>query len=172
MCNRIELTNSHIAVIDPTPTEHPILDKALFEILDTARPRKLKYWINTLIYKKYMAETGHYLVRKGVLVRKKKRLCLVISYGDHQEGLVTAKYDLKNHLRDIVLAGQPLELREKLLLADLYHSRLLKLVFRSGERKVARKRIKKLMLEDNECSSLSEAMNEIVEMACQEWKKA
>ena len=88
---RIGLTDNRVVVTDPLPTEHPLLNKALVDILDTNRSRKLKYWINTLIYKKYLEETGHYLVVKGILTRKKKQLKLVIPYREAGYGQGSAK---------------------------------------------------------------------------------
>ena len=101
-------------------------------------------------------------MEEGVLVRKKKRLHLVMPYGESPEGNVQSKFSLKNHLREIVLAGQPPELSEKVLLAFLYHADMLKLVFTHGERKAAQKRVKKMVKNDEEGSGLGEAVDEIL----------
>lgn len=162
---RIELTDHRVVVTDRTPTEHPVLDKALFDILDAAKPRKLRYWINTLTYKKLQEEIGHHLVEKGVLVRKKKRLHLVLPYGDGPEKNVSAKYGLKNRLREIILVGHQPELSEKVLLAFLYYSGMLKLAFTQGERKAAHKRVKKLVENEEVGSPLDEILDAVVAAA-------
>ena len=164
--NRVRLVEDRVIVTDPTPTEHSILDKALFDIVDAGRPRKIKYWINTLIYKKFLDEIGHYLVEIGVLVRKKKRLHLLIPNSNSQNGNVSAKDNLKNRLREIVLAGKQPELTERILLAFLYHGELLKLAFPHGESKAAHKKVKKLITNDEEGICLGEPMDEIVAVAC------
>jgi golgi phosphoprotein 3 len=164
--NRIELADHRVMVTDQTQTECPILDQALFDILDTSRPRKLKYWINTLVYKKIQAEVGHQLVEKGVLARKKKRLRQVIPVGENQEGNGTARHSLKKRLREIVFAGQAPDLSEKVLLAFLAHSELFKLVFKHGDRKAARQRVKNLIKNDEEGIRQDKTLDEIVDIAC------
>jgi hypothetical protein len=139
----------------------------LFGILDSARPRKVKYWINTLVYKKFLNETGHHLVEQGALVRKKKRLHLAMPSTEMANAGVSTKYGLKNRLRDIVLMGQPPDLPEKVLLAFLFYGKLLKLVFTHDERMAAHKRVKKLIEKDEKGSQLGETLDEIVAAACE-----
>jgi hypothetical protein len=165
--SRLELRDQRIVVVDQTPTEHPILDICLYEILETTKARKLKYWLNTLAYNKVTEEIGHHLVEQGVLVRKKKCLLLAIPHGENPDGGVTTKSILKKRLREIALAGQEPLLTEKVLLAFLYHGDLIKLVFKHGERKPARKRVKKLIANDEEGSMLGETLDEIVMTACE-----
>jgi hypothetical protein len=110
--------------------------------------------------------TEHHLVDEGVLVRKKKRLHLAIPDEKGQGGQISAKYILKNRLRDTVLAGSQPDLSEKVLLACLYHSELSKLVFTQGERKAAHKRVKKILAYEEEGSGLGEVLDEIIETAC------
>jgi hypothetical protein len=164
--NRVEVAEDRIEVKDPTSVDHPILDRALFEIQDAARPRKLRYWINTLTYKKLLDEIGQHLVVKEVLFRKKKRLHLVIPYGGNSGANVSAKFILKNRLRDIILAGQQPDLSEKVLLAFLHRSELLKLVFTHGERKAAYRRVKKMIENDEKESLLGEPLEKIVAASC------
>jgi hypothetical protein len=165
--NRIGLTDNRVIVTDQAPTQQAILDKALFDIFDTTKTRKLKYWINTLTFKKIMDEIGHHLVEKGVLVRKKKRLRLVTPSGEGENRHISAKYTLKNRLREIVLAGGIPELPEKVLLSFMYHAKLDNLIFTHGERKAAHKRVKKLIANEEQGSGLGETLDEIIAAACE-----
>lgn len=164
--HRIVLVDGRIVVTDPSPTENFILNQALFDILDTARLRKLKYWLNTLAYKKLLNEIVQTLVEKGVLVRKKKRLHLVAPYGDKTTEDVSAQYVIKKRLREIVLAGGQADLPDKVLLAFLYHGKMLRLVFTPGERKTAYKRVKKFLDGNEESRGLAEPLETIVSAAC------
>jgi len=157
---RIKLLDDRVIVTDQSPIEDDILDKTLFAILDTGRPRKLKYWINTIIYEKVTNEVTHYLVKKEVLIRKKKRLRLAIL-----EGNGSIKSKLENRLRGVVLGDQEPELREKVLLAFLYYTDLLKLVFPHKERKIVRKRVKKWIGDGKEGNNLGTPLDEIVAAA-------
>jgi Golgi phosphoprotein 3 len=164
--NRLELVEDRVVIKDQTPAHHSILDKALFDMIDAAKPRKLRYWINTLTYKKLMEEIGQTLVENEVLFRRKKRLHLAVPYGGSSGGNISAKYTVKNRLREIVLAGQPPELSERVLLAFLHRSELLKLVFTHGERKAAYKRVKKMIENEEKESLLGEPLEKIVAVAC------
>lgn len=166
LMKRIELTEQRVCITDRLPAGHPVLDQVLFDIIDTSRPRKLKYWINTLIYKKLVDEIGYHLVEQGVLTRKRKRLHLANSSNGHSGGDTLPKYTLKNRLREIVLAGQSMDPSEKVLLAFLYHGEMLKLTFTLGERKAAHKRVKKLVASDGDESVLGKTIEEIVATAC------
>lgn len=159
---RIELKDYRVVVSNQACTEHPILDKALNDILNETRLRKPRYWINTLAYKKLLQEIGHDLVEQGVLSRQKKRLRLAVTSDEEQAPVPSLKYSLKSHLREIVLAGGQPELANQVLLAFLYHADLLRLVFTIGERKIASKEIKKLLKN----GGLSETLKTIVAAAC------
>jgi hypothetical protein len=161
---RIRLEEGHVRIVDPAVIEDALMDKVLFTILDTPRLRKLKYWINTLTYEKLCSDIGYYLVEKKVLARKKKRLLLVVPYGENSPANVSAKYEVKRRLREIVLAGSSAELPEKIQLALLYHCDLLTLVFTRGERKAASKEIKKLLAEE-EAAGGNEMINQIIAVA-------
>lgn len=162
LLNRIELVEQRIVVSDQASTAHAILDKALFDILDTTNPRKLKYWLNTLIYNKIFAEIGHHLVKQGLLIRKKKRLHLVILNNEDSDKYVSIKFTLKHRLREIVLSGQQPDPTEKILLAFLFHGKLLKLVFTIDERRAAQKRVKNWFENGEEENQMGELLTKIL----------
>ena len=118
------------------------------------------------MFEEYLEEVGHHLVVTGVLVRKKKRLFLALQDGESPQGEDTIKNRLKSHVREIVLDGKEPELPELVLLAFLYHADLFKLVFGRSDRKKARKRIIKLIFDEDEASRLGATLDIIVTMAC------
>jgi len=164
--NRIDLVDERLHVIDQTPPDHPILGKALIDILETPKPRKVKYWINTLTYNNFMGQVGDYLVVKGVLTRKKKRLHLV-SINPSQEINVSTKHAIRNRLRDIVLAEQEPDLSEKVLLAFLFYGEILKLIYTHGERKEVIKRVKKLVDLNEEGIGFGNLIDDILASSCE-----
>lgn len=126
---RIGLKDYRVVVTKQERIGHPILDKALNDILDQTKLRKPRYWINTLAYKKLLKDIGHDLVEQGVFLRQKKRLRMVVSSVEDQSPVPSLKYGVKSHLRGIVLAGEQPELADQVLLYFLYHVDLLKLYF-------------------------------------------
>jgi hypothetical protein len=150
LLHKINIYDNQVSVNDSLSIEDPFLDNILFAIADMARMRKIKYWINTLIYRKIVDETGHRLVEKNILTRKKKHLKLVTPYNQQFGMYPTAKYYVIDHLREIVLAGYPYDPEDWVLLQLLYRGNMLSLVFARGERKAARLKIKKLNLDKGE----------------------
>ena len=162
LLNRITLEDGRVTVVEPALTENPVLDHVLNAIADTKRSRKVKYWINTFTYEQISSDIGQNLVEKGVMTRQKKRLVLVVPYGDRPGWQVSAKYELKDRLRLIVLAGQPLETHELIQLAILYHCDLLALIFTKDEYKLAMKNTLGLMADHPLEPTFNQAFTSIV----------
>jgi len=159
---RIDLIEGRVSLLDQASLDHPVMDLTIFSIVEAARARKLRYWINSLTYKKLLAEIPNHLVDCGVLFRKKKHLRAVVPYRTASGEEILAKFELKQHLREIVLAsGQP-DIDEMVLLAVLYHADLLTLVFTRGERKAAAKHIRNKIVENDSNSVLGPGLDEIV----------
>jgi len=164
---RIEIRDNRVVVTNQVHLDHPVLDRALNEIVDDTRLRKPRYWINTLAYQKVLREIGHDLVDQGVLFRHKKRLHLAAPFGEEQAPETSLKYSVKEHLRKMILAGGQPELADQVLLSFLYYADLLRLVFTVGERKAASKQIRKLLQDSQGNDHLSETLKTIVIAACE-----
>ena len=165
LLKRIKLENGRILILDETSTENAILDKTLSSIQEAGRLRKINYWINTLTFEKLLSDIGQCLVEKGALVRKKKKLLLAAPYGEGQNRQVSAKYGLKNRLREIILEGTAPDPRELAQLALLYEADLLSLVFTKGERKAASKKIQAMVDSTDPANGLGDALFEIIAVA-------
>jgi len=162
---RIQLEDGRITIVDETPTENSILDKTLYAIQEAGRLRKINYWINSLTYEKLLSDIGQCLVEKRALVRKKKKLLLATPFGEGQARQVSAKYGLKNRLREIILEGAAPDQRELVQLALLYESGLLAMVFTKGERKAASKKIQAMIDSTDSATGLGDALFEIIAVA-------
>lgn len=159
---RISLNKNRVTVDDSSPTEHPILDKALFDIAAESKERKLIYWIKTLAYKKFLQEIGQDLVEQGVLVRHKKRLLLTSpERAENKVQEPSLKFKTNEHLRAVILAGEQAELADTVLLMFFYQANLLRLLFTVGERKAASKRIRKMLKNEERVDTLFEAVAKI-----------
>ena len=144
LLGRVQVNDDLLTVIDLTPTGNPILDHAMRTIRILERKRKVKYWINTLVYEKLRTKIGLYMVKRGLLVWKEKHLVQVLPFEDESGDQTLVKYFLKNHLRSIVLAGLPPDQASLIQLWLIQNCDLLPLVFTRGERKVAEEKILQL----------------------------
>jgi hypothetical protein len=169
---RITLSDDRVTVENATPTEHPVLDEALFVILETTRLRKYAYWINTLAYKSTVSKISQNLINQGILKRKKKHLLLAGGSSDQFNSAVSERFSLKAHLREIVLAGREPEPSEMLLLAFVHDADMVKLIFTHGERKTAHKRLRKMFGEVEGESPLGMAAHKIITAACKKQRRA
>ena len=163
---RIVLVEERLHVVDQTPLENPVLDKALFDIVDTPKPRKVRYWINNLIYQRCGEFAAQELVEKGILVRRKKHLHLALPE-DAPEGAPSLKYFLKNRLRAVIFTGQEPDPSERILLAFLYHGDILKLIYTHGERKAAHKHVKKLVEFEEGGLRFDELIDHLIAICCE-----
>jgi hypothetical protein len=162
---RITLIDGRVTVINQLPTDHPVLDNSLYNILDTAKPRKLRYWFNTLVYQGVDNEVVNTMVEQGVLERTKKHLRLVKPSKSDPSSNSLIKFNLATRLRCIVLNGKTPDPSETVLLTFLYQTKLHRQVFMAGERKKARKRMR-LLVEKEELNDLEATLNKVVKVAC------
>ncbi len=138
---KIAIEDERVNLVDQTFLDDFVLDNAITLILESARPRKLRYWLNTLQYKKLKDEIGHALVSRGLFNRKKNHLVPV-----GRESVPSPSFETRRHLREICLAGGQPDAVDVSLLGLLLCSGLLKLIFTRGERKAAENRINTCLL--------------------------
>jgi len=149
LLGRVKVKDSQrLVIIDQTPVGDDLLDEVLQQIHEIEQPRKLIYWVKHFSAepKKMRHRLIERLVGKGVLVQEEMHISWVVPYGDSPAQNASAKYLLKNRLRNMQLANQELELQELALLSLAKACSILKLIFTIDERKWARHRIYELMV--------------------------
>lgn len=141
---KLQVNKDHrIEILDSTETGDDILDSSILELRASERLRKTPYWVETLAArpKKSRTQVGDQLVSKGMLTREGGHLQWVVPSPLYPQFDAPAKYQIKNRLREIVLACGEADLRSLALLSLLQATKLLKLVFTKDERRVARRHI-------------------------------
>lgn len=140
--------NQRLVLLDATPTEDDILTEALETIATSEKERKTGYWINVFSEKpdKLRKRLAKRLIEKGVVIEEDGRLQWVIPAAISPEQSASAKYIMKNRIRDLTLASAQAELREIALLSLVKASNLLDVIFIKDERKLADRRIHELVV--------------------------
>jgi len=140
----------HLVVINSDPTSDDLLDEALAKIVESSRQRKTSFWINRLndSVKKLQRRVGMRLVDQGILKLEEKRYLWVIPYEAFPQVDASAKYWVKQSLRQVVLAGEKAESHTVALLGLVRASEMLEFVFTRDELKTARKKIDQLTIDD------------------------
>ena len=124
-----------------TPTGDALYDDILSMIAAEKKPRRLSHWIQAIGSKLTIKQVALRLVERKVIVIEKRQYSWIIPYPAFPLVEASAKYQVKQHLRGIVLAGEPASPADLALLCLLKACRLLRLVFTRDERKFADKKV-------------------------------
>ena len=157
--------NRRLALVDNTETGDEFLDQFLKQIRSVERPRKITYWVRTLgdRPKKLRRNLGQRLVKAGFLTWEDEYYMLVVPSPLDPQVNASAKYLIKERLRNIILACQEADLRSLALLNLARASDLLKLIFTVDERKAAERGIHEQFVRVALENSVAQTLEEIGE---------
>jgi hypothetical protein len=133
----------------------------------TRRPKSLSYWISALADKGkvYQKKIIANLVDKGFLQIEAGRYLWVIPYQVLTQSNASAKYQVKQRLRAIVLAGETPDEYALALLSLVQASDLLDHVFTVDEVKAARRRVQTLVKDDAIGVTMAAVMQDVASAA-------
>lgn len=140
--------NQRLEALDPNPPEDDIQAEALDRIRSEGKERKIGYWINVFSQKpeKLRKRLAKRLVQAGVVSQEDDRFQWIIPSPDSPDQNASAKYWLKNRIRELVLTSAQAEMREIALLSLVRASGLVYFIFLKDERKLADRRIHELVV--------------------------
>jgi hypothetical protein len=141
LTNKIQLAEDRLTLASSEPTGDALFDDILAMISSDNKPRKLGRWIQAIGSKLTIKQAALRLVERKVIMIGKKQYAWVIPYPAFPQGQASAKYLLKQHLRGIVLAGEPAKPADIVLLSFLNACSMLRLVFTRDERKFADEKV-------------------------------
>lgn len=151
-----------LQVVDQTPCHDKLLNEFLAEIRHERKPRPLAEWINHLgSKKKIRSRLIASLVAKGSLQEKAERYLWVIPSKIYTQANASAKYQVKERLRAMVLAGEKQDEYAVALLSLTRACGLLEHVFTVDEIKSARKRVDTLVQDEAIGATITEIIESI-----------
>jgi len=159
LTERISIDSGKLILADATLTGDTELDETMQLLAASKKTRKVTFWINAIASQKIVKRIANRLVDKGVLLREERRLLWVIPFEAYPTQDASAKYWIKQHLRERVLGGIKPEANTVVLLSLLKACRLLDVLFTKDERKAARKKI----TEQVKGESFGEAVTKTIE---------
>ena len=126
--------------------EDDLLNEGLERIQASGRHHKSPYWVSTFSdhIKKLEKRLAYHLVDAGVLRKEEKRFLGVVPYEAYPAQDASARFWIKQHLRSVVLGGEPLDAHTAMLLSLVRACDLLGRVFTRDELKAARRKIEEL----------------------------
>lgn len=158
---KITVTDQRVNLLDPQPIGDALLDETLARLAAVNRPRKVKYWINALGFRKLPKQVAHTLVQQGVLSEDDQRFQWVVPYVGCPEQSAPVKYWIKQGLRAAALTHAKPGRRNVVLLSLVKGCRLLTLVFTKDERKAASKRVDALVKGEDFGAAVAQTLADI-----------
>jgi golgi phosphoprotein 3 len=164
LAGKVQVNQKHrLELVDAATTGDEILDRALLMMQESAKPRKLTYWVEELTgkFEKITKRLTERLVSNGVFnVEDDEFLWAIPSqvYPDHN---ASAKYCLKEHLRAIALADGVNDVRSLALLCLVDSTEMLDLVFTRDERREANRNIHEMLITEALKEPAAQAIEEI-----------
>ncbi|MEW5868346.1 MAG: GPP34 family phosphoprotein [Chloroflexota bacterium] len=160
---KLGLEGNKVVILENLVCNDEILDESLAKIVQAEKPRKATYWINVLSQhnKQLRSRVAASLVAMGALRKEGKRFLWVIPYEAYPQQDASAKYWVKQRLREAVLTQFQPEARTLGLLSLLHACGMLGLVFTKDERRRARKRIEELVQGEIIGEAVAQTLEEI-----------
>lgn len=161
--------NNHLIVLNADSGNNELLEEALQLISASAKARKANFWVQKLAanFKKLSNRVGDKLVNQGMLTRVEKRYLWVMPYAEYPNTDATAKYWVKQWLREAVLVDAHLEKKPHAiaLLGLVRASDMLEFVFTKDELKSVKKQIDQMVIDDEIGNGVKEAIESIKDAA-------
>ena len=139
--NKIALRDKRLEQVDQTNTGDLLFDEVLGHISQGKHLRKATYWVNAIASKKLVKQIAVHLAQKNILRIEEKRYLWIIPYEAYPQVDASAKYWVKQRLRNVVLANEEPDSQTVVLFSLLKTCHLLDLVFTRDELKAARKKV-------------------------------
>jgi hypothetical protein len=159
--DKIAVEEQRIVVRDLQPLGDELLDDTLKRLADSAKPRKVKFWLNALGFRKLPKQIAQRLAAQGVLVEGERRVAWAIPSAGAPQPDAPAKYWIKQSLRTAGLLHARPERRAVVLLSLMQGCRLLNLVFTRDERKAASKRVDELVRGEDFGAAVAQTLADI-----------
>jgi len=161
--HRVEIDpKAKVLVCESVPCGDETLDEAYLIIKDSGKLFKARHWVEEFSgnNRKLQKKISENLVTKGILRPEEQKYLWVIPYDSYPRLDASAKYWLKNQLREVLLAGKKADANAIALLNLVKACGLLQFVVTRDEQKVARLKIAQLSNDEE----LSKAVRDAIEL--------
>jgi hypothetical protein len=158
---RVKGEEKRLIVIDDAPTGEALLDQTLARIYAEKKPRKINHWIQIFANGKLINQTAEGLEARNIIRIEKKRYLWIIPFELFPQVDASAKFWIKQHLREAILAGHDVTPGMLALLSLLKTCQMLNLVFTRDEEKAAAKKVATLVAGEVFGAAVAETLAEI-----------
>lgn len=127
------LEEGRLTLLKPSPFGNLALDERMEKMATEEKPRKVKRWLEALNHKQTVKQIAGWLSDDQVFAIEEKKYVWITPFAGSSQPEATAKFLVKQHLRNIVLGGASAKADDLVLLRLLKACHLLKLIFTRDE---------------------------------------
>ena len=162
---KITHENKKIRIVDKNQIDDPIISEALTLMTVSSKERDPKYWVQKINskVKKLKHRVIDKLVEQQILNREGHKFLWFFNVDRYPTLDVVPEMEIRNNIRNIVLNDYKPTEREIALLSLMKACSLMNEIFQRGERKLAKKKIRKLIENQKMSKKVSSAVTEITE---------
>ena len=155
-----------VITFDVPPCGDEILDEAYTKIKDSNKTFKVRHWVEEFSdnIRKLQKRLAGNLVNKGVLKHEEQKYLWVIPYEAYPQLDASAKYWLKNQLREVLLTGNKADAHTIVLLSLVKACGMLQFIITRDEQKASQRRIEQLTHDEEIGKAVQDAI-EMIEVA-------
>jgi hypothetical protein len=161
--NKLTLNNKKIEILDESPIEDPLLNKAISLIKESNRERDVKHWVHRLERKLKGLKTTiiERLIAKEILRKEKNKFLWVIPVRHYPMSNVAPEQEIRTRIHQIILQNDTPTQQDIALLSLIKGCGLFNEVFKKEDRKIAKKRIKEIVEKERIGEAVSAVVTEI-----------
>ena len=162
---KITHENKKIRIVDKNQIDDPIISEALTLMTVSSKEHDPKYWVQKINskVKKLKHRVIDKLVEQQILNREGHKILWFFNVDRYPTLDVVPEMEIRNRIRNIVLNDYKPTEREIALLSLMKACSLMNEIFQRGERKLAKKKIRKLIENQKMSKNVSSAVTEITE---------
>lgn len=162
---KITHQDKKIKVIDQNLIDDIVLNEALSLMKNSSKDHNPKYWVQKINskVKKLKQRVIDKLVEQQILNREGHKILWFFNIDRYPTLDVVPEMEIRNKIRNIVLNDYKPTEREIALLSLMKACSLINEVFQRGERKIAKKKIKKLIENQKMSKDVSSAVTDITQ---------
>ena len=164
LAKHIDLSGEKVVVRDKTKTGDKIIDTYFNSIIESAKERKVKSWVERIGNKAdtIKRETIAKLIENRILEKREDKILWIFSYNKYPAQNPRPENQLGQRLYDIIVNSHLPELKEIMLLNLIESCSLGKEVFGKEQVKTFKKKLKSI----NEYDHLGDAVSKSVKEIC------
>lgn len=159
--------NKLIDVIDKTPVEDPVINKALDQIKSAKRRKNIQGWVTKLASTPSLKESVAIgLCKKGILKQEEKEILLFFKKKIYPEVDPKPEKQLLQRVEKAIFSNQQdVDIRTAILISLSYKSNLLSIPFSNKDLRKNKKRIEKIIKGEHVGKATSDAIKAIQDAA-------